>query len=169
MVGHRSPAPSPPWAGRDGKGRSGQQGWRRASEGDNGCPPANGSRFSPGHPRLGCCNDFKDASKAAAPPRLTALVSSFRTTKMLTEYDAVALELVREHRGSLKPGRVSDLASPLSAAHTYEVALAAPMAASSRARAPAVSRIVARRVARCTRCLTCSCRVVGSSVDRHTG
>jgi hypothetical protein len=34
-------------------------------------------------------------------------------------------------RGSLKPGCVSDLASPLSAAHTYEVALAAPMAASS--------------------------------------
>jgi hypothetical protein len=33
--------------------------------------------------------------------------------------------------GSLKPGRVSDLASPLSAARTYEVALAAPMAASS--------------------------------------
>src|SRR5260221_14227588 len=50
-------------------------------------------------------------------------------------------------RGSLKPGRVSDLASPLSASHAYEVALAAQMAASSAPWPPAVPRIVARRVA----------------------
>jgi hypothetical protein len=37
----------------------------------------------------------KDASKAAAPPRLTAPVSPFQSP--LIEYDAVALELVREH------------------------------------------------------------------------
>jgi hypothetical protein len=33
MVEHQSLVPSPPWAGRDGEGRSGSQGWRRASEG----------------------------------------------------------------------------------------------------------------------------------------
>jgi hypothetical protein len=32
-VDHHTPPPSPPWAGRDGEGRSGGQGWRRASEG----------------------------------------------------------------------------------------------------------------------------------------
>jgi hypothetical protein len=39
MVEHRSLAPSPPWAGRDGEGRSGGQGWRRASEGRQSTSP----------------------------------------------------------------------------------------------------------------------------------
>jgi hypothetical protein len=53
---------------------------------------------------------------------------------------------------SLKPDRVSDLASLLSAAHTYEVALAAAMAASSGSWLRlAVPRIVARRFAQCPR------------------
>jgi hypothetical protein len=60
-----------------------------------------------------------------------------------------------------------ELASPLSAAHTYEVALAALDGRFERALASAVSRIAARRVARCTRCLTRSYWAVGSSVDRH--
>jgi hypothetical protein len=53
--------------------------------------------FSPDAPALAAATDFKDASKAAAPPQLRTRVSSFQTTKTLTEYYAVALELVREH------------------------------------------------------------------------
>ena len=68
----------------------------RGSKGAKGeVGTAKGSPFSPDAPGLGCCNDFKDASKAAAPPRLTALVSPIRTPRTLTACDAVALELVR--------------------------------------------------------------------------
>jgi hypothetical protein len=43
-------------------------------------------------------------------------------------------------RGSLKPDRISNLASPLSAAHTYEVALAASDGHFERALAPGLCR-----------------------------
>jgi hypothetical protein len=56
-VEHRSLAPSPPWAGRDGEGRSGSQGWRRASEWVSQAPLVDGSPFWADHPRLGCCKD----------------------------------------------------------------------------------------------------------------
>jgi hypothetical protein len=67
MVGHRTLPPSLPWAGRDGEGRSGGQGRRRASEGRQSTFPAQGSPFHPTIPRLVCCNDFKDATKASCP------------------------------------------------------------------------------------------------------
>jgi len=46
MVEHHSLPPSPPWAGRDGEGRSGGQEWRRASGGGNRCPLAGDAPFS---------------------------------------------------------------------------------------------------------------------------
>jgi hypothetical protein len=72
-------------------------------------------------------------------------------------------------RASLKPDRVSDLASSISAAHTYEVALAAPMAASSEPWPPAVPRIVASiwPNARAVPHALLLLLAVGSSVDRH--
>ena len=70
----------------------------RGSKGAKGeVGPANGSPFSPDVPRLGCCNDFKDASKAAAPSSTDSTGVANPNNKTLTEYDAVALELVREH------------------------------------------------------------------------
>jgi hypothetical protein len=39
-LGHCTLPPSPPWAGRDGEGRSGGQGWRRGLSPAQLCPPA---------------------------------------------------------------------------------------------------------------------------------
>jgi hypothetical protein len=69
------------------------------------------------------------ASKAAAPSSADSNVSPFRTTKTLTEWDAVALELVREQPWLTETGSRERLTH--SAAHTYQVALAALMVASS--------------------------------------
>jgi hypothetical protein len=60
--------------------------------------------------------------KPLPPPRLTPLVPPFRTTKTLTEYDAVALELVREHPllteiGSYQRPRQPNLPIPGDVAH----------------------------------------------------
>jgi hypothetical protein len=60
------PAPIRP-VGRYGmRGEIGQQGWRGPARGSNRRPRANGSPFHPTTPRLVCCKDFKDATKAAA-------------------------------------------------------------------------------------------------------
>jgi hypothetical protein len=46
LVEHRSLAPSPPWAGRDGEGRSGSKGGEGPARGGNRCPPRRRSLFS---------------------------------------------------------------------------------------------------------------------------
>jgi hypothetical protein len=56
-----------------------------------------GLLFHADYPRLVCCNDFKYATKAAPPPSTDSIGVAIPNTKMLAEYDAVALELVREH------------------------------------------------------------------------
>jgi hypothetical protein len=47
LVEHRSPAPSPPWAGRDGQGRSGEP---RVAKGPRGAEDY-GEAFGPMYPR----------------------------------------------------------------------------------------------------------------------
>jgi hypothetical protein len=47
MVEHRSLPPSPPWAGRDGEGRSGSKGGEGPARGGNRCPPRRRSLFQP--------------------------------------------------------------------------------------------------------------------------
>src|SRR5258707_5050107 len=59
--------------------------------------PQMGLLFHPPPPALAAATISKMAVKPPSPPRTTALVSPLRTTKTLTEYDAVALELVSEH------------------------------------------------------------------------
>jgi hypothetical protein len=65
MVEHRSLAPSP--LGRVGMARADRA--ARVAKGQRGAaidvPRANGSPFHSTAPRLVCCNDFKDATKAA--------------------------------------------------------------------------------------------------------
>jgi hypothetical protein len=58
VVDHRSLARSPPWAGRGGEVDQGSKGAKGEVGTANGCP------FSSDASRLGCCNDFKDATKA---------------------------------------------------------------------------------------------------------
>ena len=58
---------SPPWAGRDGEGISGSKGGEGPARGGNRrSPPRKWVSFSSDHPGLVRCNDFKDATKAAA-------------------------------------------------------------------------------------------------------
>jgi hypothetical protein len=54
---------------------------------------AQGSPFHPTIPHLVCCNDFRDATKAAAP--LLDSQHRCRHSQAQTEYDTAALELVR--------------------------------------------------------------------------
>ena len=81
------PGPFARWPGRDCEGRIGHKGGEgpaRVAKGQQGLPNGSkvakgskgaairrpcsgGSPFSADHPRLGCCNDFKDPTKAAAP------------------------------------------------------------------------------------------------------
>src|SRR5262245_48516457 len=70
------------------------------------------------------------------------------TPKTLTEYDAVALELVRNTRCSLKPARVSDLASRFQQLTPTMSRKRLRWPLRARALAAAVPRTVARRVAR---------------------
>jgi hypothetical protein len=58
-------------------------------------PPQMGLLFHPTIPRLVRCNDFKDATKAAAAPSTDSSGVAIPNTKTLIEYRAVALELVR--------------------------------------------------------------------------
>jgi hypothetical protein len=85
VVDHRPLARSLPWGGRGGEVDQGSKG----AKGEVGTaivvPRKWVSFFDPTPPALAAATISKDASKAAAPPRLTALVSPFRTTKTLTE------------------------------------------------------------------------------------
>ena len=62
-------------------------------------PHVNGSPFSPDHPRLVCCNDFKGGRKARCSSSTNSSSVAISTTKNVTEYHAVAL--VRVKRGSV--------------------------------------------------------------------
>ena len=65
-------------------------------------PRANGSPFSPDHPRLVCCDDFKGGSKARYSSSSTNSSSvAISSTKNVTEYHAVAL--VSTRRVALDP------------------------------------------------------------------
>jgi hypothetical protein len=76
-------------------------------------PAQMGLLFQPTTPRLVCCNDFKDATKARRPSSTEQhRCRHSEHQKPLIEYDAGAL--VHEH-GRSQPGYVSDLASLLRA------------------------------------------------------
>jgi hypothetical protein len=66
MVEHRSRAPSPPWAGRVARVDRTARVAKRQRGAAIDVPPRKGSPFHATTPRLVCCNDFKDAIKAAA-------------------------------------------------------------------------------------------------------
>ena len=97
LVEHRSLPPSPPWAGRDGKGRSGSKGSEGPARDGNRCPCAGGSPFSADRPRLVRCNDFEDATKTRCCSSTDSAGVANSEHQTLIEYRAVALELVREH------------------------------------------------------------------------
>jgi hypothetical protein len=112
LLDHRSLAPSPTWAGRDGEGRSGSKGGEGPTGGGNRCRCADGSSFSADHPRLVCCNDFKDASAAAAPSSTDSTdVAIPKRQKRLPSMTPLRWNWSANTRCSLKPARVSDLAS----------------------------------------------------------
>jgi hypothetical protein len=154
-----------PWAGRGY-----EIGRPRVAKGQRGTaidvPPRKWVSFS---------RDPPPASSAATiskmplnPPRSSPTDSTgvaIPNAKTLTEYDAVALELVREHPWLTETGSRQRPRQPAFSGSHLQVGLAAPMAASS---GPAVPKIVARRLAQCT-CLRCSYWAVGWSVDRHAG
>ena len=64
-------------------------------------PRANGSPFSPDHPRLVCCDDFKGGSKARYSSSTNSSSIAISITKNVTEYHAVAL--VSTRRVALDP------------------------------------------------------------------
>jgi hypothetical protein len=69
LVDHRSLAPSPPWAGRDGEGRSGSKGGEGPARGSNRVSPAQmGLLVHPTIPALSAATISKVAVKPAAPP-----------------------------------------------------------------------------------------------------
>jgi hypothetical protein len=78
----------------------------KGSEGRAIMSPAQmGLLFHPTTPASSAASISKDATKAAAPPRLTAPVSPTPNAKTLTEYDAVALGTGQlTPVGSLRPG-----------------------------------------------------------------
>jgi hypothetical protein len=106
-------------------------------------PRQMGLLFRPTTPGLVRCNDFKDASKAAAPSSTDSTGVAIPNAKTLIEYHAVALEMVREHPWLTEIGsRQRPRQHAFTSSH-LQVALRAPMAASSRPWRPAVPRIVA--------------------------
>src|SRR6266436_10026583 len=82
-------------------------------------PRPDGSPFSPDHPRLVCCNDFKGGSKARCSSSTDSSSVAISSTKNVTEYHAVALVSTRRVTlnsvGSL-PGQAG-LSGDLSDAH----------------------------------------------------
>src|SRR5262245_31144445 len=58
-------------------------------------PRANGSPFSPDHPPLVCCNDFKGGSKARCPSSPNSSSFAISSTKNVTENHPVALVSTR--------------------------------------------------------------------------
>jgi hypothetical protein len=150
----------------------------RAARGSQGSPrgrqstlPAqNGSPFPRDHPRLVRCNDFKDATKAAPPSSTDSTGVAIPNAKTLTENDAVALELVREHPWLTEIGSRQRPRQPVFGGSQLRSRVSGSDGRFGRALASAVPRIVARRLAQCTRGASrAPTGAVGSSVDGHTG
>jgi hypothetical protein len=106
----RSPAPSP--VGQVGIARADRA--ARVPRGDrdgNRRPTKMGLLFPPDHPRLACCNDFKDASKAAAPSSTdiagVAIPKNKNADRVMTPS---RWNWSANTRYSLKSGGISDLA-----------------------------------------------------------
>src|SRR6266436_91732 len=69
-------------------------------------PRPDGSPFSPDHPRLVCCNDFKGGSKARCSSSTDSSSVAISSAKNVTEYHAAAL--VSTRRVAIARKRVAD-------------------------------------------------------------